>query len=145
MTKVCTKCKVEKPISDFHRWAQMPDGYHNNCKQCKAAYRKIVDQQPHVLAKTKEYHFIRKYGITLAQYDEMFQAQNGLCAICFNPETHIGRSGKVVSLAVDHSHETGEVRGLLCHRCNVSLGNMNDDIQVLHNAISYLQKWEVKE
>ena len=143
--KICTKCKVEKPLAEFHKWASTPDGYHYNCKDCKKAYRKANDQQPHNLARTKAYHFKYKYGITVEQYNEMLEKQNGVCAICFKEETHKSRSGNVVPLAVDHSHETGAVRGLLCHACNVSLGNVRDSIEVLENAIAYLRKWEVNE
>lgn len=142
--KYCTKCKVEKPLSEFHRWASTPDGYHYNCKDCKRAYRKANDQLPHNLARTKAYHFQYKYGISVDDYDSMFTEQSGVCAICGQVETHRGRSGNVVPLAVDHDHDTGRVRGLLCHACNVTLGNVKDSVDRLQRAIDYLHKWEVK-
>lgn len=75
-----------------------------------------------------------KYGITLDEYDEMFDKQNGVCAIC----GMVWVGGK--RLLVDHDHKTGLVRGLLCHRCNVALGLVGDDITLLSNLSAYLEK-----
>lgn len=77
----------------------------------------------------------RLYGITPDDYVTLFRAQEGACAICHKPETVEGRS-----LAVDHDHETGEVRGLLCFRCNTALGKFNDDPQLLRAAAAYLER-----
>ena len=73
------------------------------------------------------------YGITIEEYDNMFAAQNGICAICGKPQ-----NGK--RLFVDHNHETDKVRGLLCQNCNIALGHMGDDAQLLIKAIDYLMK-----
>jgi len=71
------------------------------------------------------------YGITLEQYEEMNEAQEGRCKICKQvPET--------MRLAVDRDHKTGEVRGLLCHRCNLGIGSLRDSIVLLEEAIKYL-------
>ena len=74
----------------------------------------------------------RAYGLTLEQYDVMFDEQNGVCAIC-NEQATDGRR-----LAVDHDHKTGKIRGLLCMNCNVGIGNLQDDITILRNAVDYL-------
>ncbi len=63
--------------------------------------------------------------MTIRQYDEMLEAQDGACAICLWPET-VMRQGELIALAVDHDHHTGQVRGLLCHRCNVALVLVED-------------------
>lgn len=76
-----------------------------------------------------------KYGITLDEYDAMLDSQNGHCAIC--PATDPGRKGRSF-LYVDHCHETGEVRGLLCGNCNDGLGRFRDDPALLRGAIAYL-------
>lgn len=81
----------------------------------------------------RDYDFRQKYGITLADYDRMFAEQDGLCAICFQPPTG-GRR-----MAVDHNHETGKVRGLLCLRCNLAIGNLRDDPMVIASAFSYVE------
>ena len=74
----------------------------------------------------------RRYGMEVEEYVSMCNEQQGACAICreFTPR-----------LCVDHNHETGKVRGLLCHRCNVALGHFNDDVQRIADAISYLSKF----
>lgn len=76
----------------------------------------------------------RNYGITLEEYDEMFDEQNGVCAICGG----ISRDGK--RLSVDHDHETGKVRELLCMNCNTALGMLQDNVQIVLAAAQYLTK-----
>lgn len=67
---------------------------------------------------------INKRGLTVAQYDELLKAQGGVCAICKRPESilHHGKNNQV--LAVDHDHDTGAIRGLLCFGCNIGLGRL---------------------
>jgi hypothetical protein len=78
-------------------------------------------------------HLKRKYGINVAVYELMAEAQNNRCAIC-------GRPPKKRRLHVDHNHKDGRVRGLLCFQCNYALGRFNNDILKLRNAIKYLNK-----
>ena len=83
----------------------------------------------------------RKYGLTLEQFKAMETEQNGVCAICFRPEKlQDWRNGRVRRLAVDHSHTTGENRGLLCYDCNVSLGRMGESVERLEAMIRYIKK-----
>lgn len=80
------------------------------------------------------YHLERKYGVTLEWYEETLVAQGGCCAVCgYVPEKGQRR------LAVDHDHETGVVRGLLCQLCNLSVGYMKDDPILLRAAATYLE------
>lgn len=82
----------------------------------------------------------RYYGITLEQFDEMFEAQNGVCAICKQPESRKEtRRGKLMTLVVDHCHKTKKVRALLCWRCNIGLGAACDSVSVLRQMIDYLR------
>ena len=74
---------------------------------------------------------LKKYGLTVEQYEEMFQKQDGKCKICKKPSSYW--------LVVDHNHKTNEVRGLLCHRCNRALGMFRDDAELLAEAIRYLE------
>ena len=76
-----------------------------------------------------------KFGISIEEYDELLKKQNNKCAIC---ESISCKSGN--RFAVDHDHNTGRVRGLLCLACNTSLGQFNDSQELLYKAISYLQK-----
>jgi hypothetical protein len=74
-----------------------------------------------------------EYGLSVEEYDAMVLAQNNRCRICEKPPT-----GKFKRLCVDHNHETGEVRGLLCHLCNAALGLLRDDPDALRRALAYL-------
>jgi len=79
------------------------------------------------------------FGLTPADYDRLLVEQNGVCAICRQPET--ARHGKTLrSLAVDHCHTTNRVRGLLCQACNLSLGKMQDDPLRLRAAADYVER-----
>lgn len=80
-----------------------------------------------------------KFGLTPEQYEEMLSKQNGVCAICEQPETGKVR-GITKPLAVDHDHATGKVRGLLCDRCNHALGRMQDQPARLRRAADYLEQ-----
>lgn len=75
----------------------------------------------------------RKYGITLVEYEQMLADQDYKCAICQRPAGYDG-----IELAVDHDHETGEVRGLLCAKCNPMIGYADDSPSILEAAIAYL-------
>jgi hypothetical protein len=79
---------------------------------------------------------LKQYGLTLDDYEQMFLRQHGQCAIC-----DVTVQGE--RMCVDHDHETGTVRGLLCRLCNKSLGGFRDDVELLHKAVAYLQS--VKE
>ena len=80
---------------------------------------------------------LNKYGITLEQYDAMLIDQDYLCAICKQPEQMLHKE-KPKRLCVDHDHKTGKVRGLLCQRCNTTLGRYEDNPELMKNLISYL-------
>lgn len=80
------------------------------------------------------------FGITIEQFDEMLEAQNHLCAICGQPETRTWK-GRTNLLSVDHDHESGRVRALLCGACNHMIGDAKDDPQRLAAAIDYLAKY----
>ena len=77
--------------------------------------------------------------MTPAIYEKQFETQGGRCAICHQPERMV-LNGRTKRLAIDHDHRTGEIRDLLCFRCNQILGFSEDSIARLFSAISYLQK-----
>jgi hypothetical protein len=70
-------------------------------------------------------------------YQQLHDAQNGVCAICKKPETTM-KLGRVLKLAVDHNHTTNKIRGLLCCKCNRALGLFDDSADLLHAAGNYL-------
>jgi len=90
-----------------------------------------------ILSKTCDAnkHLQRKYGITLSDYDELLRKQGG-CAICGVTEPG-GRFNK--HFHVDHDHQTGKIRGLLCYRCNTSIGAFGDSAELLRHAVKYLE------
>ena len=92
----------------------------------------------------RHYGLMRYYGIDLAKYQEMLLAQNGVCSICFKPETSVV-NGKIKPLAVDHCHDNEKIRGLLCARCNQAVGLFGEDVNVLSNAIDYLRKHNIDD
>lgn len=99
----------------------------------------------HGREKMRKMEVARIHGLTIPQYDAMFEKQNHLCLICNKEEVRVGRAGEVMPLCVDHCHTCEDnghyaIRGLLCHNCNKGLGNFLDDINFLQNAIEYLKQ-----
>jgi hypothetical protein len=85
-------------------------------------------------------HLRRKFGISIGEYEALMEKQGGCCAICELPETMVdGRRGKVKTLAVDHCHDTGKIRGLLCSNCNRAIGLLKDSTKLVSKALSYLE------
>jgi len=83
----------------------------------------------------------KSYGITLEKYEELKKSQGDVCAICAKPEAALNPHTKEPrELAVDHCHNSGVIRGLLCGACNSALGKFKDDIKLLEKAIKYLGK-----
>jgi len=82
-----------------------------------------------------------KYNITFKEYLEIWNKQNGVCAICGQPETRKTK-GVLSMLCVDHDHKTGKIRGLLCFRCNTVLGKVNEDTNLFILMTDYLKKFE---
>lgn len=109
-----------------------------NAKHLKLGmkYQKCIEYRPPNYTGIEKYDALirRKYGITKEQYDNLLQQQGGGCAICGRTEEPDGRK-----LSIDHDHNTGDVRGILCNNCNNGLGSFGDDIEGMHKAINYLQ------
>lgn len=162
--KQCSKCGRKLPLDAFYRETAGRDGRRGDCIDCTKAYRagryasirereiartkawqlanrdrhlatqRARRQRPEVKARERNAHLTRKFGITSATFDELLVAQGGVCAICGRPPR------EDISLHVDHEHETGRVRGLLCFRCNNALGDFDDDPVLLRHAIEYLAR-----
>jgi hypothetical protein len=81
----------------------------------------------------------RVYGLTPEEYNKLLETQNGVCAICGKEETYSNQWNKR-RLAVDHCHETGIIRGLLCGRCNSGLGWFDDNLEYLKKAVLHLER-----
>lgn len=133
--KHCKRCDQTKPVTEFFRDRARPDGYTYLCKKCSnQSTKKWVDENRD---KRKNYYLKRTYGITLAQYHEMLSNQGGVCAICGTDDPK-GKSGTY--FVVDHNHETGENRQLLCNRCNRCLGLVAESADTLLSMVEYLKR-----
>ncbi|WP_309144509.1 endonuclease VII domain-containing protein [Streptomyces sp. BR123] len=114
--KRCPECGEIKPHSEWELNRTSSDGWASYCKECRAQ-------------RNRASYFKRKYGITEAERDEMIAAQGGACVICrIGPAEH-----------VDHDHETGKVRGVLCFSCNAALGQFKDRPDVMRRAAAYVE------
>lgn len=92
------------------------------------------------------HHMLKnKYGITLEEYESILDDQNNVCAICREPEKALTKKKELKNLAVDHCHETGVNRGLLCTNCNMGIGQLRHSIELLEAGIAYLKEYEEKE
>jgi len=147
----CTKCGETRPLDQFGRGPRKKDGLLTQCKPCvseynrarypaKAEYMREYSRtyQVDCREKIRNAYYLKRYGLTSVAYDEMLTAQNGLCAICRRSEAVI-IEGAVHRLSVDHDHETGQVRGLLCQKCNHGLGLFGDDLDLFRLAMDYLE------
>ncbi len=142
-TKKCSVCKTDKPLSEFYKDISHLFNVRGVCKICSCAHGKeyYVKNKDKSHAHSRKTHLKKAYGITGAQYENMSNAQGGVCAICGKPESVKSRR-KHWRLSVDHV--TGKVRGLLCSACNASVGAFNESIDILVSAISYLLNAEYK-
>lgn len=132
--KHCNTCDQTKPIDSFAKHSQKIDGHMYTCKDCRRAKHKTkYDNDPDYRASYRNSKLKHKYGIDIDEYEALMQLQAGGCAICG------GLHSKGLNLVVDHDHQTGEVRGLLCDKCNSGIGLFGDDITKLRLAIRYLE------
>jgi hypothetical protein len=124
--KWCPDCASVKRVEQFARNASQPSGWAPYCKPCHNVRGKAAKDK---VGGSRTYHLKRRYGITAEDADGMLLAQGGVCAICQTaPAVH-----------VDHDHETGAVRALLCFNCNGGLGQFKDDPFLLHVAAFYVE------
>ena len=125
-TRICSRCGILKPIGSFpsRRESQLKHLHKSQCKSCDTDSR-------------RERTLLRDYGITIEDYNKMFVDQEGKCRGCDKHQTEFK-----IRLAVDHCHQTGKVRGLLCGNCNRALGLVHDNYKILNNLINYLKETE---
>ena len=125
--KECSYGHDIKTLDKFSPTKKGLGGRHSRCIDCHVVLNKLRydgDKKGYYRkCQVKRYN-----GMTLEEYDEILEHQNNQCAICGKTSEEEGRR-----LSIDHNHETGEIRGLLCRMCNLVLGNANDDISILSN------------
>jgi hypothetical protein len=126
---------IEKNLKFYFTGKACPKGHVDlrftstcNCTICQHA----------AVVKGQRNQQMKKYGITIEKYNEMFKAQNGVCAICEQPEkVKDGKTKLIRPLCVDHCHNTNKIRGLLYSACNMGIGNLNHDVKLLNKAAIY--------
>jgi hypothetical protein len=137
--KRCSGCKQVLRLEFFRKRKASKDGLNCYCKSCHSEnVRQWRLKNPERVKQNRERYKLtainrkrsQDYGISPEQYKQMLHNQNGMCAIC-------GMTNE--KLVIDHCHETGHVRGLLCHKCNSGIGMLGDDIEILKCAIWYLE------
>ena len=123
-----------------------PNAYFKDkiCPTCSIQYTPDAPSQKYCSnrCRGKNSYYKRNYGITETQYEAKKSLQNYKCMICSSNGFLIGNNGHTEHLAVDHDHETGQVRDLLCHNCNRALGLFQDSIETVEAALNYLKKWK---
>lgn len=118
-TKLCLTCDKIKPIDSF---GKCNGNLISQCKDCR-----------------REYVIKKKFGISQKEYNKLLKEQNNVCVLC-------GRSEELDrNFAIDHCHNSGKIRGLLCFKCNTGLGSFGDSIELLLKAVEYLKKHQVKK
>ncbi len=130
-SKRCSMCGQEKLASEFTTSTNTKTGLASACREC---LRKLVQSNP-----TKEHnrYLLYQYGITSDDYSRLLEQQNGKCAIC---DSQKSISGRFKFFCVDHDHDTGKIRGLLCGKCNAGIGLLGDDPDRLEAATAYLRR-----
>ncbi len=125
--KWCRDCGEVKPLEEFVV-SKKAGGRGTYCKPCQNA--RTYESRQRLHGGSREYHLRRRYGIGVKAFEEMLEGQDGKCLICEKPAPE----------HVDHDHETGKVRGILCFNCNQGLGNFRDDMRSLIRAVNYLMR-----
>lgn len=140
--KLCSKCKNILPASEFYPHRRMKSGLQPQCRACSREWHRqrpdyIREKNKQFKLKYPEYHRDwhrrRKFGVEPSQINAIRDSQDGLCAGCL-------RDLAVNKECVDHCHDTGRIRGLLCNDCNVSIGILGDNPETLRRLADYIEK-----
>lgn len=137
-SKECTKCGLEKTLDLFHVRLKGKKGRVSRCKECTRV--KELHKRQTRKDYTRGHNLMTRFNLTIDDYNHIFMEQGGKCQICKKPEKLRDKKGRIKWLSVDHSHSTGEVRGLLCNKCNTGLGLLGDSKKTLASAIKYLKE-----
>lgn len=142
-TKHCNRCHRTLPVTAFHKDKSKPDGRNAYCKECNCRHSNTWYHQNPEKARAQRQRYYQghkeefwaanlrsRFGLSVENFMTVLEAQQHKCAICCGVFTS--------RPCVDHDHETGEIRGLLCGECNLGLGKFKDNKQTLQAAIEYL-------
>ena len=129
--KKCNTCKEEKKLSLFYKRKDTPDGYRSDCRDCyrdKSANKWFKDEdfRKRGSERSKKYAVNKLYNLTVEEYDLILSKP---CAICHKK-----------SEVLDHDHVSGKILEGLCSACNTGIGNLKEDVHLMHSAIEYILK-----
>jgi len=142
--KSCTKCGQTKELSEFYlEKAKRKDGSirefrRSHCRACETKRKRAADKR--TAEERANQALLRKYGITVEIRDKLAEIQGG-CGICGTKKP----GGRYNTWNVDHCHHTEKVRGVLCWDCNVAIGKLKDDSNLLRRAIQWVEQSEQPE
>lgn len=159
--KTCSKCGLSLPVDLFLIETRLKSGLSSWCRPCKRKVRNAFRSTPEGKQETKKYNDRRKlrpgvlekdnrsrvawsHGINRAEYDEIFESQNGFCGCCKCDITGKDAQGRRKA-ALDHNHSSGRLRGFLCPSCNLALGCVQDSSERLRKLIDYLERTKDSE
>jgi len=135
-TKICPRCRRTLPATPnyFYRRKKGKFGLDSSCKECLRIYYTLRNIE-------------KRYNISKNQFEQMIKKQNNCCAICgvrfadlFHPHNREAFTYHASAPRVDHDHKSGDIRGLLCEKCNLLIGEAHENTLVLVNAIKYLRR-----
>jgi hypothetical protein len=132
--------KNSKEIRAREKARYLADPSKDKAKSLRSYRKRVAEAPERFYLSRRNWKLLRYYGITVRDYEAMFDAQRGVCAICGEPPSKDRRH----DLAVDHCHDTGTVRGLLCLRCNAGLGQFDDSPDLLRRASEYVDRAKAK-
>ena len=134
-TKDCTHCGEIKPLTDFSKDKATPTGYGYWCKQCAREINIAYKNTAAGKRSAKKGQLKFRYKLTYEEWEKLFNDQKACCAICGTHQSKLKRS-----LCIDHSHDTGVIRGLLCNRCNLGIAHFKEDAENCLKAYQYLRQ-----
>lgn len=137
---LCNKCQESKLKSEFYKETNSKRGYRYSCKDCESPrFIEYINKPGKKEKRNKTRRDLRRtklYNFPPELYKQRLKEQNNLCAIC-----KTNKPGGKGQFHADHNHVTNSPRGVLCHNCNVALGNFKDNPEILKSALKYLEMW----
>lgn len=140
-TSYCPSCERELPLGLFYLRGDTgkPRVYCKKCIADKARERNKTDKAKEANRQRSRKHILKSYGMTEEEFDTLLSSQNSQCKICKTDLIPTGTREELVKIAcVDHCHNTGKVRGILCRKCNSGIGYFKDNPDLVGQAVSYL-------
>ncbi len=141
--KKCSCCKIVQSLTNFSKQKHSKSGIRSYCRTCaKQKYRAYATKSGRykgIIRPIGKQFVCHKPKLTITAYNQMLENQGNVCEICGEKQrVRCSRTGQPLRLFIDHCHTTGKIRGLLCSQCNTALGMLDDDLDLLASATSYL-------